>query len=527
MLFFSFVGCEEDESFPTYKENYSTLYSFLEDNEEYSLFKAIVDTAIIEGTEYSMKSVYSSYNSNDGGSAYTLLLPSNQAVENYLMDEDITLEALLASTQECWNLSTHHLINRRIASSDFPNGEMADTSLNGATHIVRFQNTEDGVSYLVDELASVTHKDLYQSNGTVHVIDHVLSPLSLTSCEWLDEDGGYTIFVEALKITGLYDELQAIDTKLTPYTMFVEADSVFEREGLMSIDDLKAKFSPDNTDYESVTNLLYQFVAYHILDSKAVFITDMSDGKTNYDTFTAYPLSITLSSELSDADDLSDGVAINVGHIIYDSIPIIGAKDTTYLYQDYISIYEAQSNTPTLSGVIHFVNEILVVNTNVTPAAKTFNFREDPAIQVAVNTFNTYQYFEDEDLERFTFGGELFYISYYRSDDEDERASGQDYLTMGGNYEISFRTTKLTVGDYDLNIRVDVPKSSGLIEVYLDGKRIGTTINLNSLEAPNDNLSYSVITAGRVAIEGYEEHEVTLKAITPGSLVWDYLQFAP
>lgn len=527
-LVISLVRCTEETDYPLYKDNYSTLYSFLEDNPDYSSFKAIVDAATIGESGQSMSSVYSSYNSNEGGNRYTLFLPTNMAITSFLEAQNMTLDGLLASTQDCWDLSTHHLINVRVYSSDFPNGEMPDTSINGASHVVRFMSSSSKVSYLIDEIASVVYTDLNQSNGVIHVIDNVLTPLSLTSCEWLEDDGEYDIFVAALKLTGLYNEFQSIDTKLYPFTMFVESDSIYANAGIMSIDDLIAKVSPSETNYTDENNALNLFVAYHVLDSKALYITEMSDGSTNYDTFTSYPLSISLTSGLSTSAGLSEGIGINVGHIDYDTIPS-GAGDTTFI--DYVSIYESQSNTPTLSGVIHSINYILEVDTNITPATKTFYFREDPVInEYYFEEENRYYIFEDADLERFTFGGDLTQIRYYKSDDENESATHNDYLTIFGNYEISFRTTKIVVGDYYLKLKINVSEkegSSGLIDVYLDGKKVGATINISSLEPTNVNTLYTVLNAGKVSVEGYNEHVVTVKAVTPGALVWDIIQFVP
>ena len=520
-----FVSCTENETTPTFRDSYSTLYTFLENNADVSLFRAVVDAAQIPNSSQTMKSVYSSYNSNNGNNQYTLFLPNNQAIEKYLAENGMSIEELTASAQACWDLAANHLINMELFSRDFPNGEIADSSLNGESHTVRYEEGDSGVVYYIDEIASVISPDYVVSNGVVHIIDNVLIPISYTSGEWLKNNTEYSIFYEALAITGLYDRLQELDPLNSPLTMFVESNVVFQKAGITSLDDLVTRISPDNTNYTEDTNPLYTFMAYHLLDDKALYISDMTDGRTNYGTYTSYPLSVTLDPNLSLFDDLSAGIALNKGFKVLDTI-VSDMGDTTLL--DYVSLYEAKSNKPTTSGVLHFINYMLDVNPNITPARVDFDFTEDPAILKAKqDKVNVYYAFKDDELERFDFGGELEYILYYRSDDSGERANANDYILFSGLYEISYTTTRFVEGDYTLQLRLDATRVAGLVDVFVDGKKVGATVNLNVLLPTNNNNPYSFQSVANVKIEGYKEHIVTLKAVTPGFIVWDYIRFSP
>lgn len=518
------MSCTE-ETTPTFRDNYSTLYTFLEDNEEVSLFKAIVDAAIIPNTSQSMKSVYSSYNSNNGNNQYTLMLPDNEAIEKYLAELGLSFEQLTASAQDCWDLAANHLLNLELYSRDFPNGEIPDSSLNGEKHTIRYEESDNGVIYYIDEIASVKIPDFVVSNGIVHIIDNVLIPITYTSGDWLKSKSEYSIFFDALQITGFYDRLQELDPLTSPLTMFVESNLVFQKSGIYSIDDLKQKLSPAKTNYTEDTNPLYQFIAYHLLQDKALYISDMTDGRSNQGTYISYPLPITLSPDLSLYDGLSKGIALNDGFKVLDTLVSV-TGDTTFL--DYVSLYESKSNRPTTSGVMHFVNHMLEVSTKITTAITDFDFTEDPAILNAQGeTVNVYYSFKDEDLERFDFGGELEFITYFRNDDDGENARNKDYIMFGGLYELSYRTTRIVQGDYNLQLRLDATRINGLVDVYLDGKKVGATINLSAQVPPNNNNPYRILSVSNVQIEGYKEHVLTLKAITPGFVVWDYIRFSP
>lgn len=131
----------------------------------------------------------------------------------------------------------------------------------------------------------------------------------------LDSAGAYSIFVQALKLTGLFDTLNVVDVKesilprnfdssdfngnllYTPlrsrngFTVFAESDSVMKLNGINTISDLvtfankqygnatswydylneKGLTVSTGTDYQSELNALNMFMRYHILKSKMAY----------------------------------------------------------------------------------------------------------------------------------------------------------------------------------------------------------------------------------------------------------------
>ena len=543
VIFLSLFSCKEDILKGNYKDDYSTLYTFLEENEDYSSFKSIVDAAIIDGTDQSMKDIYKAFNhsSPEGTNrGYTLFLPDNAAVEAYLKEENISLNSLLTNSKVCWNLATHHLLVSKILKKNFVNGALGDSSLNGSYHVIRFVSTGTEVGYLVDELATVQVADIVESNGVIHLIDKVLRPLTLTSCEWLNQSPQYSIFVEALKLTGLYDTLQSINTRINPFTMFVESNDVFAKKSISSLEDLKKYISPTNINYTDEGNPLYQFLAYHILPQRVSYSdltqssSSASDGSSEvnrttvlpYNTKAYYPLQITINEKLSLRDNLLEQVGINTGLGVYETITSSGSAGNTTIVIDHISIFEDISNMPTLSGVMHFINYVMTVNSSIKPATRYFHFREDPNINYYYQKIANKSYgFYEKDLERFKFEGDLDYIRYLWSDVANG-ATNNDYIYFsGGSFTMTFRTSQVMQGNYTLQFKLKVDESSGFFDVYVDGLKIGNTINIASKE-PNTS-GYNTFTLGNVFLSGYKEHDVSIKSVTPCKIYWDFLQFIP
>lgn len=527
ILIFFLGSCERDDpELKTYKDDFETLYMFLEDSTAFSSFKQIVDAALIEGTNQSMAGVYKSVNPHNQGAGYTLFLPDNNAMNSYLSNKSTSLEDLLQNPLDCWNIATHHLVYDRIFTREFPDGELDETSLNDAKHSIQYVSTDTGVVYLVDETAKILKNDIEKSNGIIHIIDQVLEPFSYTSCDWLSDNGNYSIFIDALEITGLYDVFQEADMETTQFTMLVEADSIFQKENINSLQDLIDLVSPGNNNYTQPANPLYQYMAFHVLRGN-LYVSDMTKTESK-DTYGEYPIMLSVESGLSATDNYYSGIGFNKGVSVYDTL-ISSGNDTTII--DYLSLYKGPSNKATLSGALHFINNVMVVNTVLTAATRYYHFREDPAImEVFTEQEVGYHRFFENELNLFGFGGDLQYILYYWTDDElAETANNDDFIMVEGLYEISYTTnTKITPGRYSLGFQINAVSSTGFIDVYLDDtQKVGGTINLSTINPPNTVTSYKMHEIGEVTLQGYTTHKITVKAATPGVLIWDMIRFSP
>ena len=338
---------------------------------------------------------------------YTCFAPNNQALAQYidsLYDDPINkdnphngmtqrgLEGLTDSL--CNDIALFHLLATKVMGVKMGNGMTIKTMLG------RDINTSiDSVSgaLLVSRETKVTKMDNELENGVLHEIDHVITRSNmLIAGEMEKQPSGYTLFTQALKLTGLNDSLSQISTTdfgkvdktlgfYVPkkcelgYTIFAETDDVFAKHGINTIDDLKAyadsvygkcalpgtgwyDYARNNNiqistgnDYKNPWNTLSMFVRYHILNFRIAY-NDLVR-KCNevakvtavefYETMLPYTLiKITRNSNKfrinrwTANNSLTDMVAelgsASMHTVLYDGIELVGFKGQVAAINGYI-----------------------------------------------------------------------------------------------------------------------------------------------------------------------------------------------
>ena len=259
---------------------------------------------------------------------YTCFAPTNDAIKLYLDSlwndpeaviphngmEANSLEGL--SDSLCNDIAMYHL-----AAGVHNTIEMGGAGGSVATMLGRPVQTSGAIDSLgrvtIEKLAVIIEPDSIVTNGIVHVLNRVIPRSTRLIADELDRHEDYSIFMEALKATGLVDSLTKTkknekytitdrnDTDgsrlytpeecLIAYTIFAEPDVVLAENGIKSLDDL-IKFANEQyagaeawydmltekglwnaekneyvktvstgTDYTSRNNALNMFVSYHIL----------------------------------------------------------------------------------------------------------------------------------------------------------------------------------------------------------------------------------------------------------------------
>ena len=252
---------------------------------------------------------------------YTCFVPNNEAIDAYIQklwnDPEAfvehngltapTLEALLESDSLCNSIAKYHLTSGVHTTIEIGGGGTQLTSLLGEP----FQTSTDSLGFVRLELsASIIEPDSIVTNGIVHVIDSVIPRNNRLLSNELDHHPEYSIFVQALKLTGLDTKIVKVNKgrkfevkgngNLDPdgktrywwpdeckimYTIFAEPNSVMASNGINNINDLIAFANEQygsaadwydylnetgntvstGTDYTNPFNALNMFVAYHIL----------------------------------------------------------------------------------------------------------------------------------------------------------------------------------------------------------------------------------------------------------------------
>jgi hypothetical protein len=118
-------------------------------------------------------------------------------------------------------------------------------------------------------------------------------------------------------------------------------------------------------------------------------------------------------------------------------------------------------------------------------------------------------------------GADLFFI---KEEEDSQNAWGNDFLQITGNFKISYRIPKIVQGKYNAFLGAhSYYKSNALVEVAIDGKKVGGLIDL-SYGGSND-YPFQGIKLGTVEFIKYSEHTVEITSLIPGRFLWDYIGF--
>jgi uncharacterized surface protein with fasciclin (FAS1) repeats len=483
-----------------------TIYDYIVENDSsFSSFMSILKKGGIDKT-------LSAYNPD--GVGYTLFLPDNNAVNQFIEENEqfSSLDDLLNDLEYVSILSRYHVVNMAINANDFPFGALPEYTLSGDILTVSFIIEPDTAYYKINNQAPVVKQNIELSNGYVHIINKMLMPITFTSYQWLEQHPGYSIFKATIDATGFKEtidiNIKDESIKAHPFTLLIEHDSVFNKRGINSFEDLANLISPDNSDYTSTSNPLYNYTAYHILE-ESWFLDDYVGVVTNYATYSEIPLQI-------NGEGLD--IVINKGKDTFDII--IDPPDTTYI--NYIGFYYDESNVLTQSGAIHFIDQILQQQ-NPSRAIQTFEFYEESLLNEYRAEDGSYLIEDTSWLDEIKWSGtDLFFIE----EGDESTAWGDDYLFMDGDFVISYNTPKIVQGKYTAFLGVEAYNSANaLVEVYIDGKNIGRLFDLAT--GGSSTYPFTGIELGTVNFARYDRHIIEIRSLIPGRFSWDYIRFEP
>jgi len=487
-------SCEEDKEIKPFYENRFSISEFLQENQdEFNLFYQLLKQGDLERT-------LTAY--NPSGNDYTLFLPTNEAIEKFIEENDQyqDFSDLLSDTAFVHVLVRYHVINSALERNDFPFGSLSDTTLSGDLLIMGFSGNIDSLIYLVNNQAKVFQTNIIATNGYIHLIDNMLLPVFLTTYEWLQQNEAYSIFTDALDITGLGDTFKFQDEKRWN-TLLVETNEAFQRSGIHSIDDLILYLSPDRTDYSVSNNDLYQFLSYHILEGK-YYLNDFEGINTNYNTYASSTVSIN-GSGLE--------IKINQGFKEFE----IGSEIIDYIRIDYDI-----SNASSINGAIHSLEDMMEF---YLPGqiSRTFQFLEEPIILEASKDPDTYVFNQLDNFEFLIWEG-IEEITYIKSSSSNG-ANENDYVEFEGDFSIVYELPEVLPGSYNLQIRARGGSSeNATIQVFIDDKeQIGTNIDLNT------GNGFQTFDVGMINFVQYEKHYIRIENLIPGMFAWDYIRLIP
>ncbi len=486
-----------------------TIYDYIVENDSlYSSFLSILEKAKLDKT-------LSAYNPN--GIDYTLFLPGNEAIEEYIRENDQygSLNDLLNDAKFVSAFARYHVINMGILTNDFPFGAFSEATLSNDYLTVTFVIEEDTSYYKINNQSPVIKPNIELSNGYIHIIQKALNPVTYTTYDWLEQHGDFSIFKAATDLTGIRDTLD-INKKndpdqTRPFTLLVEPDSIYRKQGIYSVSDLSARISPGNSDYRSRSNPLFNYVAYHIVEEER-FLDDFEGVATNYATYSDIPLHIS---------GLSIDLMINKGKEKFDTL--IVNKDTTII--DYIGFNYDASNVITQSGAIHFIDRVMK-QYPPSRAIANYEFFEEPLFYEYREKKEPGNYLVENPASLYSItwtGPDLIFVML---EEETTIAWNDDYLQLTGDFSIRYTLPKIVQGRYDVFLGADrFSQLNAVVEVTIDGKKVGGLIDLTSGGTAASPIQR--IKLGTVDFIKYDKHVIEVKSLIPGRFIWDYLRFEP
>jgi len=424
---------------------------------------------------------------NQASKTFTVFAPTNAAVDAFLAEKGVSSITDLTKAY-AQALVRYHVIEGSVSQKEFLlGGNITQTTISGDYLSVSFDetSTEGGLNsvYLNNE-ALVSELANEVTNGYVYVLDKVLTPLVETVYDRLAENDDYSIFKEAVEVTGWDETLSTVTDTLENefggktvvkrnYTAFVVSNSTFNDDGISSLDDLASKVGASN-DYENTENALYQYVAYHLLSSRK-YIEDLytfSDGDTT-----------ALWSTLAADQLISTHNFSGTYYVNYD-----GANSTG------IELVADKTDIPAKNGILHEIDHYMPV------------FTPDPVTVV-------WDVCDYDDVASF--------VNAYGA----ENNLGDIYQTaQGAEYWISFTQTAVTSYTWKANaVAGTYPRLGYLVTRTYDGgvtnsygayKHDMLVVNLGYLG--NVTMKTPVVLKGRYKVELFYASAGSLKDFVSG-----------
>lgn len=421
---------------------------------------------------------------------FTLFLPTDSAMQEYYASKGIASITEL-DVEAASDFVYNHMCQGEITSGAIGQGSLP--FLNGLGD--KIASDLVGIDILLNKEAIVINRDVPVSNGMVHHLDHVLEPITMTVIDVMEAVGGYSIFLEGLNRVGYTDTLESVEfpygqtTAKSNYTVLAVPDTLYNREGISSVDDLIDLFSSGG-DLSDPDNGFRQYMAYHCI-SGAHYFTDF----------------------------LPDDIYYIISGDNYLNIKVEEDFKINKTDSSYVGFYYELSNFPAKNGVIHAVNHTLPI-TETAPVEITHQVTDYWDLQQGSFYLNYYERFFDGQNTFKDIKWEGTTVLYYLK--PGHHLMDDDAIKMEEtHYWIEITTPIVRKGEYHLSGFFFQGGDRGVYACEVDGEYIGI-VNPNEGAWGGDPVPF-----GNVSFETTESHKIKLSTVIPGRGFWDYVRFTP
>ncbi len=456
---------------------------------------------------------------------YTCFVPNDSAVQNYLQKNNwMSVDEIPVATAK-YLVKYHTIRGKVIEQSLFDNGAIADTTATGDQLTIQIRGGGLNAIYVNGE-AHIHKFDIKATNGIIHELDDVITPVTETIWEMMEKNG-YSIIKEAISLTGYSQTLNtvfvnetnpntgvAVQKKMS-YTFFAVSDQVFSQKGIQSLADLCNVLGEPNTEYTNPGNKLNQYVAYHILAQQL-----------DYNSLSTFPS----ASSAQNIQTMAANQLINVS-LVSDNI-VINSNISFVKY-----------NVTTKNGVLHEINDLMVVKTppQVNVSWELTDFSDLAALFTGYRKLGestSTSYISKGDISSINWEAipsdnnnvAVGYLIRGKSDETYSQLVNYDAIVLNlGTYGwAEFTSPTIIAGKYNVSIfylsRAAVTPN-GKISAVLDGNPLGSEIATHGASAIKTEMRSANL--GVVSFNETTTHKFKLLASDNASTVIDYIKFEP
>lgn len=429
---------------------------------------------------------------------YTFFAPDNDAFDLFLSEqgkgsvEEFDVDYLT-------NLVKYHLLNIEIESSYFRDGVIQDTTYSGDHLVVTF--SEGGLETIMVNEATITERDIYVENGILHQVNDVLDPVIGSVVDRLNEAGTFTLFSDALELTGLSDSLDLIIIPVNEdisyrsrFTLFVEDDETYAQSGIHGLQDLVDRYS-DTGDPTDRNDGLYRFVAYHVIPD-LYFLNDIDS--FNYQTLAAnYLINV----------EVEQGIFLN-------------KMDG----EEFITVLEDESNQQAKNGTYHVIDKILEPF-EPSPVYMVIDLTNYQGISIG----REYTEIEMKDIRGINSDNTGI---YFRNSILADGETNLQTTENGVGWEVEFELPPISRGKYDVYFHwASHDMNTWWAQAFWDGARMGGTFSfVHQKRWPGQEWKRDYNTSqhmGRVVLSETRAHTLKFVSLQSGYGNFDYLVLWP
>lgn len=425
---------------------------------------------------------------------YTLFLPNDEAMKAFYAEKGISSASDMdVETQR--KLVLNHLILAQIGSGDIGLGAIRQTNAIDDKLATEFV----GSDIVLNKVAKIVDRDIKVSNGYIHEIDHVLEPVTISIYDLIASKPEFSLFKQGLDVTGIKDTLSIVDFPYgdkkarTYFTILAVPDTIFNRYGIYTIEDMIARYDTLNEgNLTNINNGFYQFIEYHCLAGSEFLSDFVPDPAVNPQL---YPiLSYNNNVQVRIAEDY-----------------MLNYNSTENSYTGFIVEH---SNVPAKNGALHTINGLLEVTTPE-PTRIVFDTCDYFDVKQGDYYMKYYRKWYDGEntFKNVHWGGD--YIQYYYKNHDAPVQINFDGWQMIGYWWMEITTPKIMKGKYTMSGYI---WGGRVCDLYVDGVK---TIHLGS------DGSFDRIAWGDFTFDTTTEHKVKIVSTAYSTVFWDTIELTP